>query len=303
MRRHPRHREATRGDPPALPVTAALPVRIGENRLPPDLMEGDILRRVRCRGGDGHGGKHHLRIARRPLQRLHAPHRAADDGEQPADAKVLDQPPLRAYHVTNGDRRKIGTPEGSFLICHASAGTIVAHAARAGGAHAATEHVDADHEKPVGVDRSTSSHHQFPPTATAGDRVAFGEILIAGQGVADQDGVGCLGVERAIGAIGQTQARQMQAAVERQAVREFDVPMCKLGWRSVLVHHLCCISGSTVACNSDGRAGDMTQFGPDGGTGADFQSGACPLTLMALRHGARLLPRPLERRDWRTDAG
>jgi len=43
-----------------------------------------------------------------------------------------------------------------------------------------------------------------------------GDMLIAGQGMADQNGVGALGVELAIGLIGDLERRQIDAAIERQ---------------------------------------------------------------------------------------
>ena len=46
VRAHPRHRQAARRHPAGLPVAPAQPIGIGEDRLPPDLMEGDVLRRV-----------------------------------------------------------------------------------------------------------------------------------------------------------------------------------------------------------------------------------------------------------------
>ena len=46
------------------------------------------------------------RVADRPLQRLHAAHRRADDGMQPRDAELLQQAPLRLDHVAQRDARK-----------------------------------------------------------------------------------------------------------------------------------------------------------------------------------------------------
>ena len=47
----------------------------------------------------GTAREHALGIARRPLQHLHAAHRAADHAEQPLDAEMVDQQRLRAHHV------------------------------------------------------------------------------------------------------------------------------------------------------------------------------------------------------------
>src|SRR3546814_5945499 len=58
-------------------VPPAAPVEIGHDRLAADLVEGDVLRRVAGRGGDGHRGEDLVRILRRPLEHLHAAHRPA----------------------------------------------------------------------------------------------------------------------------------------------------------------------------------------------------------------------------------
>ena len=43
-----------------------------------------------------------------------------------------------------------------------------------------------------------------------------GDVLVAGQRVADQHGVGALGVERAVGLVGDLERRQLDAGVEPQ---------------------------------------------------------------------------------------
>ena len=88
-------------------VAAAAPVGIGHDGLAADLVEGDVLRRMPGRRGDRHGGEDALRIERRPLQHLHAAHRAAGDAEQRVDAEMVDQHGLRPHHVADGDDRQI----------------------------------------------------------------------------------------------------------------------------------------------------------------------------------------------------
>ena len=80
-------------------IAAAAPVGIGHHRLTADLVEGDVLRRMPRAARDRQRGEHALRIGRRPLQHLHAAHRAADDAEQRLDAEPVDQHRLRAHHV------------------------------------------------------------------------------------------------------------------------------------------------------------------------------------------------------------
>jgi hypothetical protein len=48
----------------------------------------------------------------------------------------------------------------------------------------------------------------------AGHRVLFGDELIEGEGMADQDGVGLVGIERAVGLVGHPIGAEIDAAVE-----------------------------------------------------------------------------------------
>ena len=87
---------------------------------------------------------------------------------------------------------------------------------RPGRAHAAADHVAADDEVAVGVERPAGTDHGLPPAGLAGDRMHIGDMLIAGQRMADQDGVGAVGIEFAIGLIGDLERRQIDAAIELQ---------------------------------------------------------------------------------------
>ena len=154
-----------------------------------------------CRAavGDRHRREHRFGIARGPLQHLHAAHRAADHAEQLLDAEMIDQQLLRPHHVADRDDRKIERPR--------LAGRRV-DLLRAGGAHAAAEHIGADQEIALGVEHVAGPDQRGPPPGMAGDRVRVGDVLVAGQRVADQDRVAALGVERAVGLIGDRERRR-----------------------------------------------------------------------------------------------
>ena len=149
--------------------------------------------------GDGHGRAHALGIGRRPLQRLHAAHRAADDAQQFLDAQRVEQHRLGPHHVADGDQRKVEA------IGLAGRGIDFG---RAGRAHAAADDIGADDEEAVGIDGLARSHHGRPPARLAGDGMVAGDELVAGQGMADQDGVALGRIERAIGHIGDGEGRQ-----------------------------------------------------------------------------------------------
>ena len=71
-----------------------------------------------------------------------------------------------------------------------------------GGAHAGADHVRADHEIALGVDRLAGADHGLPPAGLLRDRMHVGDVLVAGERVADQHRIAALGVERAVGLIG-----------------------------------------------------------------------------------------------------
>ena len=214
MRRHPGHGEAARGNRPMRPVAAIVELRIGEDRLAADLVEGDVLRRVIGRRRHRHRGEDRIRIHRRPGQNLHAAHRAADHREKPLDSEMLDEFLLRPDHVADRHRREIEAPEFARFV--------LVRAARPGRAHAAAEHIGADDEIAVGIDRLAGPHHGLPPAGLAGQRMRLGDILIAGQRMADQDRVGPVRVQPSVGAIGDLDLAQRDAAVEREPVVEPD---------------------------------------------------------------------------------
>ena len=132
-------------------------------------------------GGDGGDspdsvGKHHA-----PLQDLHATHGPPDDGQPPVNAQMVSHRGLTSDDVTGshrGKRRTVG-----------DAGRRVDRG-RSGGPLASTQRVHANHEVTVGIDSTTGSDAAVPPAL---GRVAVTDLsvgmAVAGQGMADQDGV------------------------------------------------------------------------------------------------------------------
>ena len=159
------------------------------------------------RAGGRHRREHALRIGGGPLQHLHAAHRAADHAQQCLDLEPVEQHGLRAHHVGNGDDGKVQPP--------GLAGGRIGRG-RAGRAHATADHVRTDDEVFVGVERPAGTDHDFPPAGLAGQRMHVGDVLIQRQRVADQDGVGAIGVQLAIGLIGDLERREIDAAIELQ---------------------------------------------------------------------------------------
>ena len=127
--------------------------------------------------------------------------------EQLVDAEVIDQHRLRTHHVADGDDRKI---EAIGL-----AGRRIDRG-RPGRAHAAADHVRADDEIAVGVDRLAGADHDVPPAALAGDRMDVMDMLVAGQRVTHEHGVALRRIERAVGLVGDLERREIDAGIELQ---------------------------------------------------------------------------------------
>jgi len=72
-------------------IITVVPVEVGHDGLPAHFIEGDLLRAVARRRGDGNSRSDHVRVHDGPLEGLHAAHRTAGYGEQAFDAEVLDQ--------------------------------------------------------------------------------------------------------------------------------------------------------------------------------------------------------------------
>ena len=120
---------------------------------------------------------------------------------------MVDQHRLRADHVADGDDRQV-EPVGL-------AGRRIGRGG-AGRAQAAADDVGADDEEAVGVDDLAGPDQHVPPAGLAGHRMGIGDMLVAGQRVADEDGVGAGLVELAIGLVGDLEGRQQRAGVELQ---------------------------------------------------------------------------------------
>ena len=107
--------------------------------------------------------------------------------------------------VTTGKRRFHGWPVAGSM------------AERAGRAHAAAEHVDADDEVARRIERPCparpgSSHQPSLPVTGCSSATNWSPR----QRVADQDGVRLVGVERAVGLVGHAIGAELDAAVEPQ---------------------------------------------------------------------------------------
>ena len=136
--------------------------------------------------------------------------RAADRGQQLGDAELVEQQRLDVNHVGDRDDREgraVGLAGGRI------------DAGRAGRTVAAAEHVRADHEVAVGVERLAGADQHVPPAeALVVGLVTAGGMGVAREGVRDEHGVVAPLVQRAVGLIGDRDRAERLAALERQRV-------------------------------------------------------------------------------------
>ena len=90
-------------------VVAVPPRRVAHDRLPRDRVPGHALRVEGMRAGDRHDGVDLVGVQDRPLERLHAPERAAGHRREPLDPELVQERALRSHHVGDGDHREVET--------------------------------------------------------------------------------------------------------------------------------------------------------------------------------------------------
>src|SRR5690606_1679581 len=143
--------------------------------------------------GNGYRGEPAFRMPCRPLQHLHAAHRAADDAEELVDAEPVDEPYLGIDHVADRDDGKAEAVRFARLRIDGG---------RPSRSHASADDIRADDEEAIRVDRLAGPDHRLPPARLARDRMPVGRVLVARERMANQYRVRLVGVELAVGLIG-----------------------------------------------------------------------------------------------------
>jgi len=90
-------------------VVSSFPVGISHDRLATHLVERYLLRSMFHCCGDRNGGAYSVWISHHPLQDFHATHRTANNRQQLFYSQMVYQMPLRVYHVSYSNYRKIQT--------------------------------------------------------------------------------------------------------------------------------------------------------------------------------------------------
>ena len=205
---HPRHAQAAPRLHAVGVEVAVEELGIGEDRLARDLVERDVL------GGEVRRRRDHqcvpdaLRIADRPVERLHATEAAAHHRRPLPDAEAIGESGLRIDPVLDRHQREVGAPGRA-------GGGIGGQ--RPGRSEAAAEVVDADDEEPVRVERLARADHVVPPPDVVGGvGVVAGDVMRGVQRMADQHRIRALGIERAVRLVGELVALERAPAGEGQ---------------------------------------------------------------------------------------
>ena len=210
-------RSPRRGLVPAAREVAAVEVGVGEDRLARDLVEGDVLRREVGRRGDHQRIADPLRVADRPAQRLHAAQAAAHHRREALDAQPVGEPRLRVDPVLDGHQREVGAPGLAGRRVRPTAGPVEPKQLP----RLLT---------PTTKKRSVSSglpgpDHVVPPADVVGlVGVVAGDVVRGVERMADEHRVAALGVERAVGLVGEVVVGERRAAGERQRLGEPRLP-------------------------------------------------------------------------------
>ena len=208
MPHHPRQHQAhvRIGAPGA--VVAVVKLRIGEDGLAGDLVEGDVLRGKLRSGCNEDGRADAVGLVDAPLHGLHAAETSADHRGEALDAEVIGKQCLGSHPVADGDRWKVGTPGGTGCRIHRQ---------RAGGAVAAAQVVGTHHVEQIGIDGFTRADAGIPPAgfAVVGAVIAR-RMVVARQGMTDQHRIRGRFVQSAVGLVDQLESGQRRAALQQK---------------------------------------------------------------------------------------
>ena len=146
----------------------------------------------------------------RPAQHLVPTERPPDDRAKMRNAEQINEALLHVDHVLHGHEREVAAVRlAGFRIDRDGPGR----------ATAAAENVRANHEEALGIEGLTRADHTFPPAEIVVGVVTC-RVRVSCDRMADEDRVVPLGVQGAVGFVGNLDAREYLAVTKLQRLWE-----------------------------------------------------------------------------------
>ena len=198
--------EADAGPRALVVVPPFVEVRIAQDRVAADDIEGEGLHRKAGRGGHRERAPHTGGVVGGPLEDLVAAHRTADHAAKDLHLEPVHEALLNLDDIGHGDCGKISpVAMAAFRV----------DAVGPGGPATTAKDVRADHEVALGIDGLAGPDHGIPPAGGIGGVVSR-DVGIAAERVADEDGVVAGAVELSVGFVDDGNFRQVAAELEAE---------------------------------------------------------------------------------------
>lgn len=189
-------------------VVAAPPVGVHHEGLALDVAQSDAVGVGAGAAGDGGYALDAVGEEDAGGERLHPTHAGTDGGVEGRDAEGVEEPELRPHHVFHcydGEMRRVALAVGRV------------EGGGAGAPVAGPQHVDADDEVFIRVERRAGADEVFPPASLRVGGCGFG-VRGGGEAGEEEDGVGLGAVEGAPCFVGGCVRGQEAAPVEVEGV-------------------------------------------------------------------------------------
>ena len=199
-------------------IMTCMKIGVGDDGLARHIIKRNVLCRQFGRRGNDDRMTHTLRHVYRPLHGLHAAQAAPNHCRPLVYAKVIGQTRLGLHPVFDGNHGEIGTIGFACFWIEAQRPTA---------AMAAAQIVQPNHKKCIGIDGLAWANHIVPPaTVLIGFSVFACHMVVARQGVANQDRIAFGGIQCAIRFHHQIKTGQHLPILQRQRLFK-----CNFLWR------------------------------------------------------------------------
>ena len=156
MANHAGDAQAALGHHAVAVKVAAVEVGVGDDGAARHFVKGNVFRREIGGAGHYHGAAHTLWIQQGPRSGLHATQAATHHRRQRLNTQPIQQQRLSVHPVLHRDHGKV-------CAIDVAVGAVGVDMHGAGGAKARAQVIDADHKKPVRINRFAGADHAAPP--------------------------------------------------------------------------------------------------------------------------------------------